>query len=215
LVGPSGPQGDVGPAGPEGQQGPKGDPGSPGIQGIPGPPGQDGQQGPKGDQGDRGLQGEQGPQGIQGPPGPSESIVKVTADQASSVTTLANATGLSFAVAAGTTYRFNGYIVFRTAATTTGLKLAATVPAFTVFAAAVNIPLAADGSGGMWHGWLTSSGDSVTATGVQAANTDYVAVIQGVLIPSASGTFQLQFASEVALSAATIRPGSHLAYRAI
>lgn len=144
-----------------------------------------------------------------------DTILKLTADQAFTAITLANVTGLSFAVTSGTHYRIAARIVFRTAATTTGLKLGATIPAFTVFSASVNIPLAADGAGGMWHGWLTSSGDTVTSTGVQAANTDYVAVIEGILIPSANGTFQLQAASEVLASAATLRPGSHLAYRVI
>jgi hypothetical protein len=50
---------------------------------------------------------------------------------------------------------------------------------------------------------------------VAAINTDYTAVVEGTITPSANGTFQIQHATEVAASAATIRNGSSLAYRAI
>lgn len=147
--------------------------------------------------------------------GGGDTVVKITADQASVVTALANTTGLSFAVTSGTYYRFTGLIVFRTAATTTGLRLGLTCPAFTVMTARVEIPSAADAASGDWQGWVTSSGDSVVGPGVQAANTDYLAKIEGIILPSANGTVQLQHATEIAASAATVRPGSHIAYRSI
>lgn len=145
-----------------------------------------------------------------------DQYVKRTSDLAASTsTTLADTTGLSFSVSSGTLYRFEARIVYRSAATTTGLKLGATIPAATVYSASASIPTAADGASAMWHGWLTSSGDAVTGSGVQAANTDYVALVWGILQPSANGTFQLQHASEVAGSGVTVRAGSHLSYRAL
>jgi hypothetical protein len=162
------------------------------------------------------AQGPQGDVGPEGPPGPGDSVVKLTADlAASTATALTTTTGLSFAVTSGTTYRFAALVVFRSAALTTGIRLGATTPAFSVYSARISIPFAVDGSGGIFHGVLTTSGDSVVSSAVPAINTDLLASIEGVLIPSASGTFQLQHASEVAGSAVTIRNGSNLAYRAL
>jgi hypothetical protein len=175
--------------------------------------GSQGDVGPQGPPGDPGPQGDPGPEG---PPGPGDSVVKLTADlAASTATALTNTTGLSFAVTSGTTYRFAALILFRSAALTTGIRLGATTPAFSVYSARISIPFAVDGSGGIFHGVLTTSGDSVVSSAVPAINTDLLASIEGVLIPSASGTFQLQHASEVAGSAVTIRNGSNLAYRAL
>lgn len=122
-------------------------------------------------------------------------------------TTVSNATGLSFAVAATTCYEFRFLVLFQSAATTTGLKLGMTCPASpTAFAYSVRTPIAADGAGGEWQGWGTTSGDAVTGTGVQAANTVYVAEVFGVLRTGAtSGTLQLQAATEVGNSGITIK----------
>jgi hypothetical protein len=142
--------------------------------------------------------------------------VKLDADLAAyALTALTNTTGLSFAVTANTTYLFAAYIVFRSAALTTGLRLGATVPTFNTYAGTVRIPIAADAAAAAWHGSLTTSGDSVVGSGVEAINTDYVAVVHGILVPSANGTFQLQHASEVAASNVTIRRGSVLTYQTL
>lgn len=144
------------------------------------------------------------------------ATVKLTADLAAySATAMTNSTGLSFAVSSGTYYRISGMILFQTAATTTGIRLGATLPAFTRYGVSISAPIAADGASGMWHGWLTSSGDSVVATGVQAITTDYLATIHGILLPSAGGTFQLQHGSEIAGSNVIVRQGSHIQYEII
>lgn len=226
-TGPQGPQGEVGPRGADGPQGPTGPAGQNGAPGQTGATGQAGQTGQQGPQGDQGPQGERGLQGIQGqtgqtgatgqtgPAGPGDMVVKLSSDVPSTATALANISTLAFAVVAGTTYNFTARLVFRAAATTTGIRLGATFPGVTAFAANASALFAADGSDAVFQGALTSSGDSVLSTGVPAANTDYLAVIEGVIVPSASGTLQLQFATEVAGSAATVRAGSSLAYRAL
>lgn len=174
-----------------------------GTEGPPGP------QGPQGIQGATGPQGPQGAQGPQGPAGPSILSVVTLGEDTSALTstTLANVTGLSFAVAATTCYEFRFLVLFQSAATTTGLKLGVTCPASpTAFAYGIRTPIAADGAGGEWQGWGTASGDAVTGTGVQAANTVYVAEVFGVLRTGAtSGTLQLQAATEVSNSGITIK----------
>jgi hypothetical protein len=133
---------------------------------------------------------------------------KKTADQANNTVTYADCSGLSFALTSGTYYHFRFNLIFRTAATTTGIKLGLTWPTATTFSCEGQIPFAADGAGGAWQGHITATTDSVRSTGVQAANTDYFAVLEGTILPSTGGTLQLKFASEVASSAATIRQGS-------
>jgi hypothetical protein len=223
LKGPPGVDGEPGPAGSDGATGPQGPAGADGAQGIPGADGAQGPAGATGSQGAQGIQGAQGPQGVagsagsagatgpQGPSGDASAItVKLTADlTASTSTTLANAAGLSFAVTAGTYYSFEFVVLFQAAATTTGLRLGLTCPAFTVYSARVEIPVAADGVSGDMQGWLTTSGDSVLGTGVQAITTTYAATIRGVILPSASGTLQVQYATEVSASGVTIKQGAH------
>ena len=135
-------------------------------------------------------------------------VVALSADQQSTVTALADVTGLSVPVTAGVSRRFRFDVVFRTAATTTGIGLALTYPAASTFAATARIPIGADGAGGELQGWVTSSGDAVVGTGVQAINTDYLATVEGVIVPTATGVVQLRFRSEIAASAVTVRAGS-------
>lgn len=145
------------------------------------------------------------------PGGSGPVTVKLAADHAPFTSTgLANVTGLSFAVTAGTLYRFTFFIAYRTAATTTGARFGVTLPAVTTFAATTRLAgFAADGTDSEFTGALTTSGDSAMSTAVAAASTDYLAVVEGVLLPSANGTLQLQAATEVNASAVTVRNGSH------
>lgn len=98
--------------------------------------------------------------------------------------------------------------MFRSAATTTGLRLGLTTPTFTTFSAGVQMPIVADGAAASWFGTIISSGDSVVSPSVEAINTDYIAVVEGLIVPSANGTLQLQHATEVNASGVTIRQPS-------
>jgi hypothetical protein len=139
------------------------------------------------------------------------SYTKLTADMtATTTTTLANITSLSFSVSNATYYRFQFGVIYQSNATTTGLKLTVTIPAATVFSAKAQAwSSAADGTDSEYVGRITSSGDAVTATGSEATNTSYLCLIEGVLVPSAGGTLQAQFASEVSGSTVTIKQGSY------
>jgi hypothetical protein len=138
------------------------------------------------------------------------STRKLTVDPAAStVTTMADVTGLSFPVLANKYYRFRFELIYRSAATTTGIKLSVTIPAFTRFTAeGAGHSVTADGVASKFVGFITASDDPVICSGVQVINTDYMAVIKGLLVPSASGNLTARFASEVAASAVTVRQGS-------
>lgn len=159
-----------------------------------------------------GVAGQVGPTGPTGPTGATAATyAKLTADfGTTTTTTLGNVTGLSFAVSNGSYYVFEFGILYQAAATTTGLKMSVTIPAATVFTATAQAwSSAADGTAAAFFGRITTSGDAVTATGSEAANTTYLALIKGVLVPSADGTLQARYASEVSGSTVTIKQGSY------
>lgn len=135
--------------------------------------------------------------------------VKRTADTTSASTTLANLGNLFFPVTTGVYHYFKFVIIYQAAATTTGIKLALTFPAVTVQGASVQIfGFAADGSTTEpWAGTINSSGDVVISTGVVAANVNYVATIEGMILPSSSGNLVVQWASEAAANC-TLKQGS-------
>jgi hypothetical protein len=126
----------------------------------------------------------------------------------STANTLADVTGLSFNVIAGNTYRFYAMIPYTSAATNTGSRWTINAPATSLlnyssrytltatsqtvnYASAINIP--------------TSCNNTSTSN----AN---LAIIEGVIKPSANGTVQIRFASEVANSAITAKAGATLEY---
>ena len=132
----------------------------------------------------------------------------LTADETGATTaTLAN-TSLNFAVTNGVYYAFRFYCLWRSTVATVGLKLGLTTPTFTVFGATVRILIAADGVGAELQGAITTSGDSVIGTAAVAINTDYVSVIEGVILPSATGTLMVQYAAEATGATVTMRNGS-------
>jgi trimeric autotransporter adhesin len=134
---------------------------------------------------------------------------KTTSDQTFSVTALANA-GLSFTVVAGATYKYKFNVLYTSAATTTGLRIGLTYPATTMSSALANIPgSTVDGTGFLFSGFISSSGDSVVSANSPAVSpTVMMANIEGLIIPSANGTVQLRASSEVAASNIVIKSGS-------
>lgn len=135
------------------------------------------------------------------------STTRKTADQAFTAVNPAATTQMSFTVVNGVTYRFSFSIIFRSASTFTGAEFGLTAPTGTLSAIAI-IPIAADGTGGAFHGSITSSGDSVTGTGVQATNADYLARVEGIFVATANGTLQLTTGSETNGTAITVKAGS-------
>lgn len=142
---------------------------------------------------------------------PLGTKVALTADLAAwTTTTLADATGLVLPVLTGLYYRFKFLLLYQAAATTTGIKVSVTIPAATAFAAIADLPVstAADGTANIFRGHITSSADPVIGSGTPAVATTHLAELEGLILPSADGTVQLQGASEVAASNVTLKQGS-------
>jgi hypothetical protein len=131
--------------------------------------------------------------------------VKLSADTPTASTiALQNITGLSFNLSTGNTYLFAFDVMWKAAQTTNGIRLGLTFPAAVVVSSKVSIPVAPDGTAGLLHGTITSSGESVIGTGAETANTTYVASIEGTIEPSVNGTLQAQFGSELSTSAGIV-----------
>jgi hypothetical protein len=117
-------------------------------------------------------------------------------------------TGLSFAVTSGRHYRFEFLLAVRSDTATVGVRATVTTPTVTTLAATVTTILAADGTAALYEGAITASGDAVVPTAVPAINTDYVLKVEGIIVPSATGTLQLQIGTETGTTVVTVRRGS-------
>lgn len=144
--------------------------------------------------------------------GESEVIVRLGSAVSNSTVTLADITGLSFSALANADYIFEAWLIFQSAATATGIALAANGPASPVafvMQRAVQLTLT---TGVLGHARAYNSG--AASASVDTANVDCIATLNGILRNGANaGTFVLRFASEVAGSAVTIKVGSVLRYR--
>jgi hypothetical protein len=120
--------------------------------------------------------------------------------------TIADVTGLSFAVAASTTYWFKFWIWYTAAATTTGSRWSINGPgsptliyrseySLTTTSRTINDSLGA-------YDLPAASNATSGSTGPN------LAIVEGRITPSAAGTVIARFASEVASSAITAKAGS-------
>lgn len=121
--------------------------------------------------------------------------------------TLQDVTGLSFSVNSGETYWFRFVVDYTAAATTTGSRWTLNTPSTTRLAYRSQYSLTA----------TSDSFNNAVAVGIPAASnatsantTGNIAVVEGFITPSASGTVQLRFASEVSASAIVAKAGSIL-----
>lgn len=130
-------------------------------------------------------------------------------NQSTTSTSLVDCTGLSVTIPVGGTYQIEAFILWQSAATTTGIWPSFNGPASpTAFAAGFNIPTSATANAG--RNITAYNGGSAT-TDSPAANTTYFMLGNGSLVNGANGgTFILRFASEVGGSAVTIMAGSSI-----
>lgn len=130
---------------------------------------------------------------------------KLSADVINSTVTLAPVTGLSFTAIANTTYLVEAFGAFTSAATTTGIALALDIPSGTIAGQVVH-PTTATALGGTEQ--IADNATTGATTGVRAANTNVpVFATFIVAIGATGGAVQLQFRSEIAASAVTMKSG--------
>jgi hypothetical protein len=138
---------------------------------------------------------------------------KLAADVANSTTSLAAVTGLSFTAAANTTYLVEVVGAFQSAATTTGIAVALDIPSGAVvgqiLANTSATALAATEQ-------IADNATTGATTGVRAVNTNVPVTARFVVAVGATGgNVQLQFRSEIAASAVTMKANLTLMGRRI
>ena len=120
--------------------------------------------------------------------------------------TLENVTGLSFSVQAGITYRFYATIPYTSSSQTNGSRWTINAPTTTFLSYNSRYTLSA----------ITETINYLsTLNAPSTCNTNSntggnLAVIQGVIIPSANGTVQVRFASEISGQSITAKAGASL-----
>lgn len=130
-----------------------------------------------------------------------------TAAQSVSATTFANDTHLQFPVVSGAVYTIEGYIYAFATATTTGMKLAVNLtaaPTQLIFGAIGQITQGASGAASTFFGNTVNARDAATTLGASvvgtAVTTPSVALLHGLVQPSANDTLILRIAGEAAAS---------------
>ena len=133
------------------------------------------------------------------------TITSPVVNNNASANTIADVTGLSFSVTSGVRYWFRFVIPYSSAQTTTGSRWAINGPA---------TPTALNYTSQYTLTTTSQTVNSATAYDVPAASSSTsmtvgnVAVIEGVIQPSANGTVIARFASEVSSSAVTALAGA-------
>lgn len=179
--------------------------------GLSGGPGSQGPAGPTGPQGPKGDRGDAGPAGVNGG-SQAVTISGTVANNDAVANTIADVTGLSFPVVAGTRYWFKFVIPYNAAATTTGSRWSINGPAVTALIYRSEYTLTATSrtiNDGL-NGYNVPAASN--ATSLTVGN---LAVIEGIVTPSANGSVIARFASEVSNSAITALAGSTVMYRSL
>jgi hypothetical protein len=139
----------------------------------------------------------------QGEGGDPESWLKLAADVSNSTTTLANVTGLSFNGAANTTYVVDVIGTFQSAASTTGIALALDIPSGSVSGQVIH---PSSGTALTGTEQIADAATTGATTGVRAVATNVPIMATFIVAVGATGgPVQLQFRSEVAASAVTMK----------
>jgi hypothetical protein len=145
---------------------------------------------------------------------PTQSVL-LTADVTNnnaSANTIANVTGLSFAVLSGVTYWFEALIPYTSAATTTGSRWSITGPASpTLLTYRSEYTLTAT----TFTNNVANAYDAPSASNASSLTAGNLATIWGVIRPSANGTVTMRFASEVASSAIVAKAGAVLLWKVV
>ncbi len=115
-----------------------------------------------------------------------------------SANTIADVTALSFPVIANTTYRFKFFIVYTSAATTTGSRWSINGPATTFVNYTSRYTLTATSESVNPGAAAYDAPAGASASSLASGN---IAIIQGIIRPSVNGTVIARFASEISGSA--------------
>jgi hypothetical protein len=140
---------------------------------------------------------------------PYKTLLTLAADIPYALNDFIDVTGLSFAVTAGTMYRFSALMIFDCAGTAHGAKWGINGPS-TPTLLAYHISQGAPG-GTEVNNYVDAYDGGSGATDV-STTSDNIARIEGLINPSSSGTVTLRVACEQNTQAITVLAGSTLEY---
>jgi hypothetical protein len=148
-------------------------------------------------------------------PGASASTVVLGNDVVNNnavANTIADIVGLSFPVVSGQRYTFRFLVIYNSAATTTGSRWSVNGPSTTQlnYRSEYTLTITSRTINEGLTGYNTPA-----ASNASSLTVGNIAIIEGVIVPSASGTVIARFASEVAGSAVTCKAGSYVTYQAV
>ncbi len=163
--------------------------------------------------------------GSSGAAGPYKTLQKLSANSADQTSVTPGVVITTTGVGAGT-WHFEYTLIFQTAATTTGIKIAVnhtgTVTTYQMFsqflstggAAATGIHdgIAAAATAGLHEGHAERvvNTSSKATVGVATANANQLIVVQGIIVISATGSLEFKLGTEIAASAARLMANSVL-----
>jgi hypothetical protein len=125
--------------------------------------------------------------------------------------TIADVTGLSFPVIAGATYAFRFVMAYTAAATTTGSRWSINGPATPTLLAYSSRYALTTTTQTQNHG--LAAYDLPAAANATSVASGNIAIVEGIITPSAAGTVIARFASEVANSAIVAKAGSYVEFQ--
>jgi len=140
------------------------------------------------------------------------NVVALTADVTNvnaTANTMQDVTGLSFAVTLNQTFWFRASIAYTAAATTTGSRWSINGPASPTLLAYKSEYSLTTTTNTVNEG-VAAYDSPAAASASSAATTANIAIVEGIIRPSSSGTVIVRFASEVAASAIVAKAGSLL-----
>jgi len=129
-------------------------------------------------------------------------------DTTNSVATPVDLGGMTFKVTVGYKYKYKFTLIYSSSNGNCGVSLGLTSPTSIVLSAMIGIyGTAAEGTLSSHFGAINASGQMVTSAKVYIVDHDYTAVIDGIIIPSATGYVQLRWCPETNY-AVTLKRGS-------
>jgi len=140
------------------------------------------------------------------------NLIALTADVTNNnatANTIADITGLSFAVTAGQSYWWRATIAYTSAATATGSRFSVTGPGSPTFLSYKSEYSLTTTTNTVNEG-LAAYDLPAASNATSAATAANIAIVEGVIRPSANGNVIMRFASEVGGSAITAKAGSLL-----
>lgn len=146
-----------------------------------------------------------------------QNITVLSSDQTNNnatANTIADVTGLSFAVTAGKTYRFRFVIDFTSAATTTGSRWSVNGPGSPT-RLSYDSEYSLTTTSKTFNTGLTAYDLPAASNASAAATGGNFAVVEGFITPSANGTVIARFASEISSSAIVAKAGSYVEWQEV